>query len=145
MPHRGFRRGSYQCNCAKGHYFPPVERSKNHAGFYNGTDVERSYVNRLRNLSSDYEERYRCLPCLPGCPECTSAEPCFVQYDALLRGVPLGVETFCMTITLVLGLVIMKIRRSKVCSQARVFRIYLFIYLKKIKIKNVVTLPTHPQ
>ena len=39
---------------------------------------------------------------------------CDVEYDLLLRGIPLGIQSFCMTITLVVGVIIIRLRKSRV-------------------------------
>lgn len=55
-----------------------------------------------------------CLPCRKGCSQCEEDEPCIVEYDVWLRGIPLGIQSFTMTITLVVGIVVARLRKTKV-------------------------------
>ena len=128
MPGGGFRRGNYKCQCTRGYFFPP-SKSSNHQ-YYNGSTVEQSYIDMLSLSSSDYNSSFQCLPCKKGCTNCSNNKSCKAEYDVMLRGVPLGIQSFCMTIALVLGFVIIRLRTSKV----RPFLLYpcfnLFIIIK---------------
>ncbi|CAE1238648.1 GPR158 [Acanthosepion pharaonis] len=109
-----FKRGSYRCQCKPGYYFPTLNASHN---YFNGTLVENQLLERLRNGSTQADplsDSFQCQPCRKGCPNCVSDQPCFVEYNILLRGIPLGIQSFCMTITIVLALVIFRLRKSKV-------------------------------
>lgn len=109
-----FKRGSYRCQCKPGYYFPTLNASHN---YFNGTLVENQLLERLRNGSTQADplsDSFQCQPCRKGCPNCVSDQPCFVEYSILLRGIPLGIQSFCMTITIVLALVIFRLRKSKV-------------------------------
>ena len=109
-----FKRGSYRCQCKPGYYFPTLNASHN---YFNGTLVENQLLERLRNGSTQadhFSDSFQCLPCRKGCPNCVNDQPCFVEYNILLRGIPLGIQSFCMTITILLALVIFRLRKSKV-------------------------------
>ena len=56
---------------------------------------------------------FRCVPCDNDCPSCINAT-CFVHYDVMLRAGPLGVEAFCLTLTMLIGLIIATMRKVKV-------------------------------
>ena len=68
----------------------------------------------MRNDSNVTSDNFQCLPCRQGCIGCDDDSPCFVEYNILMRGIPLGIQSFCMTITLVLGIVILRLRKCKV-------------------------------
>ncbi len=119
----GFRRGSYRCVCADGFYFHRNFSSNANAylHFYNGSELERLYYSYLLNQSTIYNRSFMCLPCAKGCAKgCIDDSPCLVEYDVMMRGIPLGLQSFCMTISMVLGIVIIRLRKSKVgvpCSR----------------------------
>ena len=114
-PGMGFRRGSYRCECADGYYFHRNVSSNSYLHFYNGSDVEHDYYLFLLNQSVNYNRSYQCLPCAKGCANgCIDDRPCLVDYDVMMRGIPLGLQSFCMTISMVLGIIIIRLRKSKV-------------------------------
>ncbi|RWS15616.1 putative G-protein coupled receptor 158-like protein [Dinothrombium tinctorium] len=102
----GFRRGAYKCVCKRGFY---LER----------TLLEEEFVadniGSAKERSSSSIRRFNCSQCSKGCQSCINEMPCFVQYNVILRSLALGLQSFCATITLVLIVVIFKLRRSKVC------------------------------
>ena len=110
----GFRAGAYNCVCADGFYFP-LNRSTTFL-LYNGSMVESAYKNLLLNLSDNYNVNYQCLPCAKGCDTCADDSPCLVDYDVMMRGIPLGFQSFCMTISMVVGVIIIRLRKSKVSA-----------------------------
>ncbi|XP_074662488.1 metabotropic glycine receptor-like [Tubulanus polymorphus] len=118
IPGQGFHRGSYRCECKKGFYFPPAAPVNK---YFNGSQVEAAYIlTILTNKKHDeleYNTEFQCLPC-NGCESCTDGTPCYVQYDVMLRGIPLGIQSFCMTITLVLGIIIVRLRKTRVMKSS---------------------------
>ncbi len=122
-PDMGFRRGSYHCTCSPGFYFHrEFPRRNEFKHVYNGSDIERSYLHKLLNQSQAYDTSYKCLPCAKGCKHnCTDDSACQAEYDILMRGIPLGLQSFCMTISIVLGVVIVRLRKSKVKLKITIF------------------------
>ncbi|XP_041375052.1 probable G-protein coupled receptor 158 [Gigantopelta aegis] len=116
IPGNGLAWGSYQCRCNPTFYFP-VSHTTNDR-YFDGKLVERAYWDMWRNVSDNFTDNYtnmfQCLPCRKGCDDCTEDDPCIVEYDVLLRGIPLGIQSFCMTITLVLAVVVIRLRKTKV-------------------------------
>ncbi|KAK3599047.1 hypothetical protein CHS0354_012535 [Potamilus streckersoni] len=113
---KGLKSGSYRCRCRRGFFFPIVNATRK---YYVGTELESVFMrendggkNVEGNLSGNSE--YQCLPCRQGCDDCIDNTPCFVEYNILTRGIPLGIQSFCMTITLVLGIVVLRFRKRKV-------------------------------
>ena len=120
---RGFRAGNYECHCKPGFYFPFLNSTQR---FYTGTQVERHFLQSIRNDSNVTSDEFQCLPCRQGCIGCDDDSPCFVEYNILMRGIPLGIQSFCMTITLVLGIVILRLRKCKVSD-------IIYIYIKVVR------------
>ncbi|BFZ15491.1 hypothetical protein BsWGS_18530 [Bradybaena similaris] len=52
-------------------------------------------------------------PSSPSTPKSAEAEP-IVAFDILVRGIPLGIQSFCMTVSVVIGTVIVCLRKTKV-------------------------------
>ena len=108
MSGKGFIPGAYQCHCVDGYYFRH-EGQEGANSYFNGSVMEEQRRSNQSDVTS-----FKCLPCQAGCNSCLNAAPCLARYDVLLRGIPLGIQSFCMTISIVLGLVILRLRRSKV-------------------------------
>lgn len=79
----------------------------------------------------EYASQFQCLPCPPGCDSCQSPSeeelaggdaglellrPCVVESDPLLRGVPLALQSFSITMCLILGVLVFRLRRTKVLA-----------------------------
>ena len=113
IPSRGFRRGSYHCDCPPSRLRSSTggsartsnssESTADQSGL-DGVDLERAYVENL--LSGGVGP-------LVSCPTCERA--CMAEYDPLLRGIPLGVQSLCITVTIILTFVIVRLRKTKVC------------------------------
>ncbi|KAL4217020.1 hypothetical protein ACF0H5_023476 [Mactra antiquata] len=111
QPGGGFVSGQYQCQCKPGFYFPVLNATQK---FYSGTLLERYFLQSMRSEVNFSSSEFQCLPCQQGCVECDDDGPCMVEYNILMRGIPLGIQSFCMTITLVLGIVVLRVRKCKV-------------------------------
>ncbi|XP_066975830.1 metabotropic glycine receptor isoform X2 [Macrobrachium rosenbergii] len=101
----GFRRGGYRCQCHPTHYLPNSTQQ-----FFNGSEVELAYSEKRRIDS------FRCQPCPEGCQNCSTLLACSVQYDAMMRLIPVCVEAACVFMCLVLALVIFRLRKCKVIA-----------------------------
>ena len=76
--------------------------------------------------SEEFASQFQCLPCPPGCDSCQSPSeedgdgapemlrPCVAENDPLLRGVPLALQSFSITMCLILGALVFRLRRTKV-------------------------------
>ncbi|CAN8014195.1 unnamed protein product, partial [Ixodes persulcatus] len=107
----GFRRGSYRCRCKEGFYAPGVVQAPGDsggAGEMSGEALEAS------------GEAFHCLPCPARCGNACQEEgqACFVQYNMAWRSLALGLQSFCTTVTLVLMVIVFRLRKSKVRSLA---------------------------
>ncbi|XP_022235111.1 probable G-protein coupled receptor 158 [Limulus polyphemus] len=121
---KGFRRGAYKCQCRRGYYFPKSYLTEGFTGgkqnSFLGSEVENAFVaSRVRGGSPVegsliYPDSFRCLPCKPGCKTCVDDTSCFSEYNMLLRSVALGLQSFCTTITIVVAVVVFRLRKSKV-------------------------------
>lgn len=101
--------------CAEGYYFHHNVTTNTYRNYFDGSEVDRHYYNYLLNQSDLYNRSFMCLPCAQGCADdCFDDTPCLVEYDVMMRGIPLGLQSFCMTISMVLGIVIIRLRKTKV-------------------------------
>ncbi|CAH8449201.1 unnamed protein product [Dicrocoelium dendriticum] len=75
---------------------------------------------KLQTPTADYiSPRFHCRPCPPGCGRCGSDSVCQVQLDFnLLRAISLGLQSFCITICLILGVALLRLRRTRVIKAA---------------------------
>jgi len=120
IPNRGFRRGSYRCVCPSSRLRPsnsgPTPMS-NQSGL-DGVELEKAYVEKL--LSGGFGPPVSCPSCERVCSDafCTHESACMTEYDPLLRGIPLGVQSLCITVTIILTFVIIRLRKTKVVRPA---------------------------
>ncbi|XP_075215096.1 putative G-protein coupled receptor CG31760 [Lycorma delicatula] len=86
IPGLGFRRGSYQCNCRRGFYFPVTSAL---VRYYNGSIIEEEYEKLMLGEENQYNMSgvYECLPCPEGCETCHNANPCVVSLNWIMRSV----------------------------------------------------------
>ena len=88
--------------------------------FLKGSVIEEAFISTLVGPTSSesiYPQNFICIPCEPGCRTCVDDSPCFVQFNIFIRAITLGIQSFCATITLMIGIAICKLRRQKVCQQ----------------------------
>ncbi|XP_062590312.1 metabotropic glycine receptor-like [Saccostrea cucullata] len=111
IPDGGLIAGSYKCVCRKGFYFPDKNSTKKS---FPGSELEEAFINSWYNKTNLSSLEYQCLPCPPGCENCVDDTPCMAEYNVLLRGIPLGIQSFCITVTIVIGIVVLRLRKSKV-------------------------------
>ncbi|CAH1788353.1 unnamed protein product [Owenia fusiformis] len=113
IQHQGFTSGAYTCRCHPGYYFP---NSTAASKYYNGLTLEAEYLRMLENRLNHYDAdaAFQCLPCRHGCKQCDDDSTCLVESNILLRGVPLGIQSFCMTVSLIIAFIIVRLRKTKV-------------------------------
>ncbi|CAL1546891.1 unnamed protein product, partial [Lymnaea stagnalis] len=114
IPSTKLQAGNYKCVCKEGYRFPTPSSASQ---FFEGRAVERAYLDFVRNNSSNYTNDFSCMP-MPTTPPSTTplggeGEP-IVAFDFLARGIPLGIQSFCMTVSVVIGIVILCFRKTKV-------------------------------
>ncbi|KAJ8321030.1 hypothetical protein KUTeg_002617 [Tegillarca granosa] len=107
----GLKRGNYHCECQQGYYFPLTNASNK---YYTGITLENVYLDYLYNKTNFSASSFQCSPCSQGCDECEDDSPCMAKFNILLRGIPLGIQSFCITVTLVIGIAVLRLRKSKV-------------------------------
>lgn len=105
------RAGSYKCVCRPGYYFPLQNATTK---YFSGITMENSFLDDYYNKSSMNSSDFQCLPCLPGCELCDDKTLCMAEYNILLRGIPLGIQSFCITVSLVIGVAVLRLRKTKV-------------------------------
>ncbi|CAG5128767.1 unnamed protein product, partial [Candidula unifasciata] len=72
-----------------------------------------SNTHRCRRASTEFNCLLMTTPSSPSTPQSAEVEP-IVAYDILVRGIPLGIQSFCMTVSVVIGTVIICLRKTKV-------------------------------
>ncbi|CAH8454182.1 unnamed protein product [Heterobilharzia americana] len=103
---------NYICECAPGYYIDGKENG------YPAPLIESKIQAALANDESDLP-RFYCRACPAGCLECKSNRLCSAQIDYnLLRAVPLAFQSFCITICLLCGIAMFKMRRARVVKSA---------------------------
>lgn len=111
IPGGGLRAGSYKCVCQKGFYFPDKNSTTKS---FPGSELEQAFLNSWYKTTNFSNVEYQCLPCPRGCENCVDDTRCMAEYNVLLRGIPLGIQSFCITVTIVIGIVVLRLRKSKV-------------------------------
>ncbi|TNN18730.1 putative G-protein coupled receptor [Schistosoma japonicum] len=107
-----FSMDNYLCECSPGYYADNLENG------YPAPLIESRIHTALLNGESELP-RFYCRSCPTGCSKCTSNKLCSVQIDYnLLRAIPLAFQTFCITICLLFGLAMFKLRRTRVVKSA---------------------------
>ena len=85
--------------------------------YFNGMEMEENYMRQLLNSSLedklDYHH-YACSSCAKGCESCVDETTCMAEYNTLLRLIPVGVESLCITVIIVLIGVAIRLRNMKV-------------------------------
>lgn len=105
-------RGAYQCLCKQGFY------SLRHPNGFNGTIMEVAYQEFKENISTYYEDVFRCLPCAPGCVHCLGPSPCLASYNWPFRISILTISILCAIFTIALACYMYKHRKVKVFKVA---------------------------
>ncbi|XP_021938529.1 probable G-protein coupled receptor CG31760 [Zootermopsis nevadensis] len=111
-PGLGWVQGGYHCVCRPGFY------SLRQKGVFNGTLVEAAWMEREQNVSSLYQEMFRCLKCAPGCEACHTNAPCLATYNWPFRISLLAVSVSCVVFTLGLVGYVYQHRKIKVFKVA---------------------------
>ncbi|XP_063244270.1 probable G-protein coupled receptor CG31760 [Bacillus rossius redtenbacheri] len=111
-PGRHWARGAYECVCRDGFY------SARHPAGFDGALVEAAWSEQRANVSSLYEEVFRCSACAPGCRRCKDGSPCLAPYNWAFRITLLTASCCCALFTLVLVGYVYQHRRIKVFKVA---------------------------
>ncbi|KAJ8019410.1 hypothetical protein HOLleu_40991 [Holothuria leucospilota] len=114
-PGKGFKAGAYTCKCKEGYYLSNETDSKTLQTGFDGKEVERQYRKFQEKSPNTYED-FVCLQCAEGCDTCNDSSPCLIEGDMLLRTVILGVQSFCMVLTILLIGMVLKYRTMKVIA-----------------------------
>ncbi|CAH8429725.1 unnamed protein product [Schistosoma rodhaini] len=107
-----FSMDNYMCECSPGYYTDNIENG------YPAPLIESKLQTALMNDESELP-RFYCRSCPIGCFNCKSNTLCRLQLDYnLLRAIPLAFQTFCITICLLFGIAMFKLRRARVIKSA---------------------------
>ncbi|CAM1308461.1 Uncharacterised protein g4862 [Pycnogonum litorale] len=114
----GFRRGSYNCVCKPGYYFPETSSTRK---YYNGSEVEEEYEKNLMGLLNTYdnENGFECVRCPEGCDTCIDDRPCLLSLNWLQRSVILILTTIiigCLIIVLTFLCIYSEVKVIKAAS-----------------------------
>ena len=120
IPDGGFRRGNYRCMCPSSRHQAAAaptntsDRSPGAGSGFDGAELERLYVNQLLVGTDVMPQCSRCdRGCLTG-SLCSEDRSCYADYDILLRGIPMGIQSLCVTVAIVLTIVVVRLRKTKV-------------------------------
>lgn len=105
-------RGSYRCMCKPGFY------SARHSEGFNGTVMEVAYREYRDNISSYYQDVFRCNRCAEGCITCINSAPCLATYNWPFRISILTISIMCAFSTIVLSCYLYHHRKVKVFKVA---------------------------
>ncbi|GAV02854.1 hypothetical protein RvY_13368 [Ramazzottius varieornatus] len=111
----GFRRGTYQCTCRPGYYFPNASSSTK---AFSGFDVEDAYAAWVMNGSAEYFNYYDCLPCPEGCETCTDSTPCLADWNWVIRSVLLAVVVMMLVCVHFIALLVTKHQKRTIIKSA---------------------------
>ncbi|XP_072024107.1 probable G-protein coupled receptor CG31760 [Amphiura filiformis] len=142
MANQGFRRGTYQCFCQLGFYFP-IKDTPDMA--FNGTHVEEEYSKMIRGFPNIYDS-FQCLPCSMGCDECMDASPCVVEPNLILRFVLAMVQAASIIGLFALAIYTFIMRENKVFKAASPGLLYVLLLGAAISYCEVIfesLLPVH--
>ncbi|CAH1779230.1 unnamed protein product [Owenia fusiformis] len=114
---QGFSRGSYQCVCKDGFYFPDTSSVQQ---YFNGTEIEAQYDKKMQDNPMDnyYDSSFSCLPCAPGCDKCVDDKPCIISLHWDQRRAILGLNSLVMVWIFVLMWFTINYRDVKVLKAA---------------------------
>ncbi|XP_033626735.1 probable G-protein coupled receptor CG31760 [Asterias rubens] len=114
---QGFRRGTYQCKCRAGFYFPLAFSNPPGDTYFNGTDMEAEYDAFTKNKPNSYNEMV-CKPCGAGCDTCVDGRSCRFPHNWTVRMVLLILQCITMGCTLPLFIFTIYNRDVKVVKAA---------------------------
>ncbi|KFM78587.1 putative G-protein coupled receptor 158, partial [Stegodyphus mimosarum] len=115
---KGFRRGAYKCLCKPNHYPASTEAQRRGSNYYDGEAVENAYVESVLLGQNKFSSSFQCLPCRVGCDVCIGDQPCYVEYDLMLRSLVLCFQSFCSTIVIILIVVVFVLRKKRIFSSS---------------------------
>ncbi|XP_072013672.1 probable G-protein coupled receptor CG31760 [Amphiura filiformis] len=134
LSNQGFKRGTYQCQCEKGYYFPDVGSGQN---AFNGTQVEEEFSKKIRGYDNNYDS-FICLLCAEGCDECVDKSPCFLEPNTILRFTLAILQCVFIVALLGLGIFTFIMRNNKVIKAASPGLLYVFLFGAAITYSQVI-------
>ncbi|XP_018576107.1 probable G-protein coupled receptor 158 isoform X2 [Anoplophora glabripennis] len=91
--------GKYRCSCRRGFFYPNANLSWDGIP---GEDIESGRIDSMG-----------CQPCPAGCQICEQNGLCTVEKDVYLKTAILCIQLSCMGVTVILGLIVFKQRKTK--------------------------------
>ncbi|XP_044007176.1 probable G-protein coupled receptor CG31760 [Aphidius gifuensis] len=107
----GWKKGDYTCKCRRGFY-------STEQFLFDGVLVEAAWKDKQNNKSNLYNEKFKCLPCAPGCVSCNDSGPCLASYSWPFRITLLTFSIFCACCTVLLVGYVYQHRKLKVFKVA---------------------------
>lgn len=80
--------------------------------------MEVAYKDYRDNISTNYQDVFRCYRCADGCTTCTSSAPCLATYRWPFRVAVLAISIMCAFATIVLSCYLYRHRKVKVFKVA---------------------------
>ncbi|PAA50154.1 hypothetical protein BOX15_Mlig018070g2 [Macrostomum lignano] len=118
IPDQGLSDTNFYCKCRR--YF--------HHGNFSGEQVRTQYLLHRKGSASNYSS-LECGPCPAECPgSCATNGDCLIKHDLdILRALPLVIQTFLMTVCVLVAAIVFKTRRNRVIKAAVWILLEIFI------------------
>uniref|UniRef100_A0A1I8I2D2 G_PROTEIN_RECEP_F3_4 domain-containing protein n=1 Tax=Macrostomum lignano TaxID=282301 RepID=A0A1I8I2D2_9PLAT len=118
IPDQGLSDTNFYCKCRR--YF--------HHGNFSGEQVRMQYLLHRKGSASNYSS-LECGPCPAECPgSCATNGDCLIKHDLdILRALPLVIQTFLMTVCVLVAAIVFKTRRNRVIKAAVWILLEIFI------------------
>lgn len=85
-----------------------------------GPDIEEAFIETiigpLEKQNYFYPHNFICLPCEPDCSDCDDNSPCLVKFNYTFRIIVLLIQLLCIIVSVVIALVVFKLRYTKVST-----------------------------
>ncbi|CAL4096035.1 unnamed protein product, partial [Meganyctiphanes norvegica] len=126
IPHRGFQRNNYFCQCLPNHFRP---NSDYH--YFNASEMEEQKLHNDTTSNSLRLIQSRCEPCPAECGNCSVDPLCSIQFDSMIRIVPCMVQLTMIIFCCITGFLVYKLKNSKVMTTS------LWVMLEMILVGSV--------
>lgn len=132
---KGFKLGSYTCNCKPGYYRPNASKTEQ---YFNGENIEVHYKSVCQNVTSLADDKFTCLPCKPGCGNCTSGQGCLYQWDFPMRTALVVINCLMMIIPIALIVFVIRNRNVRIIRSASFRLLIVILIAAELSFANII-------